>query len=227
MKILTEIECLDLIKDGTVLKINGTGINVVRTIDGKIAKTFRSKKFFSSDKFSLRPQRFINAVQKLTDLSIPTVRDAQLYWVPCMKRHLVHYQPLEGEELRNFFAQNGYQSQMVSKWIEFLASIHDRGVYFRGINFSNVILRPDGEFGLIDVDSARVFDHSLSTDFRARNLKHPLAHSQDQKILCQFGLDNWLIQYMDKARISQAEAQYFLERVRKQHPLLAKAVHEM
>ena len=227
MKTLTESECLNLIKGGTVLKINGTGINVVRTTDGKIAKTFRPKKFFSSDLFSPRPKRFIKAVQKLTDLDIPTVRDARLYWVPFMKLHMVHYQPLEGKELRNFFAHNGYHSQIVSKWIGFLASLHEKGVYFRGINFNNIILQPDGEFGLIDVDSVRVFNHSLSTDFRARNFKPPLSYSEDQKVLCQFGLDNWIREYLDKADMQQSKEQHFLKRIRKQHPLLAKAVSTM
>lgn len=216
---LEEHEFLSIVRNGKVLTINGDGISVVRTRKGRYVKLFRQPSMLSSDIYSPRPLRFVTAVNKLNELEIPTVRDVKLYSIPCMKRYAVHYKKLKGKELRGLLKESTQIEPLVSKWIELVAYLHEKGVYFRGINFSNVLLCPDNKLGLIDVGSAEFKPDQLSASLRARNLKHPLAYEEDKKILESYGIDRLISEYLDAAGLSSTETANFLAKLKSQHRL--------
>jgi hypothetical protein len=231
VKSLQESEFLDLVKGATVLTINGGGISVVRTVDEHIVKVFRPPSRFSSDLFSPRPLRFAQAVRDLESMDIPTVRNLEMYWVPCMKRHVAHYLPMPGEELRDVLAGigniPGRSGPLIERWAGFLCHLHDKGVYFRGINFSNVLVGTGGEFGLIDVGSVQTRKSSLDPDLRARNFKHPLAYSRDRDSICNFGLDRFISLYLQASSLTADQQARFLAKLVRQHELLAEAAQKV
>ena len=100
-----------------------------------------------------------------------------------------------------------------------MCGLHDRGVYFRGINFSNVLLCPDGEFGLIDVGSVSFKNKPLDPELRARNLKHPLAYRADRDSLIEYGLDRFIRTYIGETKFGSKQQDQFLRKLHKQHSL--------
>ena len=224
MKTLDENAFLGLVKDGTVVTINGGGVSVVLTKDNRYIKIFRPPSRLSSDLFSPRPLRFEKAVRALESKNIPTVLDLEMYWVPCMKRHVAYYTPLPGEELRTAIENTQHPDALINGWAQFLADIHRQGVYFRGINFSNVLICPDGQYGLIDVGSVQTHKQSLGADLRARNFKHPLAYRQDKDAIERFGVAKLVESYLRVAAMDDKETDRFLKKLAGRHKFFADTV---
>ena len=227
MKTLDEKTFLSLVKGGTVVTINGGGVSVVLTKDNRYIKIFRPPSRFSSDLFSPRPLRFEKAVLALNARNIPTVLDLEMYWVPCMKRHAACYTPLAGEELRTAIGKTQNPNSLIHGWATFLADIHLKGVYFRGINFSNVLICPDGQFGLIDVGSVQTYKRGLDPGLRARNFKHPLAYHQDKDAIQNFGIVNLVKSYLKSAALNEQETGKFLKKLAGQHKLFANSLPDI
>jgi len=227
MKTLDENAFLSLVKGGTVVTINGGGVSVVLTKDNRYIKIFRPPSRFSSDFFSPRPLRFEKAVRSLEARNIHTVLDLEMYWVPCMKRHVAYYTPLPGKELRTAIGDTQNPDSLISGFAQFLADIHRQGIYFRGINFSNVLLCTDGQYGLIDVGSVQTHKQSLGADLRARNFKHPLAYLQDKDAIERFGIIKLVKSYLEAAALDQQETVKFLKKLAGQHKLFAKCMPDI
>ena len=221
---LDEAAFLRIIRGGKVLTINEDGISVIRTGKGGYVKLFRLPKLFSSDLYSPRPRRFVRAVEKLQEIGIPTVRNLRLYWIDCMNRHAVHYKRLKGKELRSQLQTGENRDLLIQHWIALMATLHENGIYFRGINFSNVLVTPDQELGLIDVGSTEFKPAPLSPAMRARNFKHPLAYQVDLNLFQEFGMTRLVESYLKRANLSDRDRDAFLAKAGTQHPELKSAI---
>ncbi|MEM7194061.1 MAG: hypothetical protein AAF402_03865 [Pseudomonadota bacterium] len=215
---LSEKQFMGFARGGVVKTINGGGISVIRTRDGNYLKFFRPRSLLSSDWLSPRPTRFMRAARGLRELGIPTVHDPRLFWVPAMKKHVVHYRPLEGRTLRKIMKKNP-RNDLVKNFAGFVASLHQKGVYFRGLNFKNTILTPDGHLGLIDIGSVEIKTGSLGSARCARNMKHPLAYGLEQSVLERYGMEIFIRDYLDKAPLDSESRHRFLIDLKKQHRL--------
>lgn len=49
--------------------------------------------------------------------------------------------------------------------------LHRKGIYFRSLHLGNVILTPNGEFGLIDFSDMRIYPWPLPKFMRVRNIR--------------------------------------------------------
>jgi hypothetical protein len=61
----------------------------------------------------------------------------------------------------------------------------------------NVLLCPDGRFGLIDISSMKIFPWPLWANTRMRNFVHLFRYPQDLQILTDAGLRNFMDGYSD------------------------------
>lgn len=67
------------------------------------------------------------------------------------------YQPLEGISARQLMLTQKLTQAHREALGQFIADLHDNGIYFRGLHWGNVILMPDNRFGLIDIAEMSIY----------------------------------------------------------------------
>ncbi|EAT16153.1 toluene tolerance protein [Desulfuromonas acetoxidans] len=179
MEKITPQEFQRLIRSCQVLEKDGHGEKVLRRHDGIIIKIFRRKRFLSSALLFPYAQRFSRNALKLWAFDIPTIRVVKCGHCPNPARDLVWYQPVEGQTLRDYAREQSLEPLM-EQLGAFVATLHDNGVLFRSLHWGNIIVQPDGAFGLIDIADLRCGRRALSVKQRQRNFHHLLRYKEDR-----------------------------------------------
>jgi tRNA A-37 threonylcarbamoyl transferase component Bud32 len=183
MEKITYDEYTQLITDTKIIEKDDFGLKVLESNNGKIIKLFRRKQFISTALVKPYALRFINNAQRLTDIGIPTVTIDKLLWCRDIKRHIVIYQKLAGKLLRDaFFDPANNHHEIAEKFGAFIATLHQKGVLFRSAHLKNILLLPDGEFGLIDISDMQIKRKPLTLKQRLRNFEHILRYQEDKNI---------------------------------------------
>jgi len=205
MENISRTQYEELIKDTEIIEKDGFGLKVLDTHKGEMIKLFRRKRFFSTALFSPYAVRFVDNAKQLTELGIPTITINRLLWCASIKRHIVVYERLEGELLRDVLEQAGdNRKQVFVKFAEFIATLHKKGVYFRSAHLKNILVLPCGEFGLIDISDMQIKSHTLSMSLRQRNFQHIFRYQED-KDLVQDHLDAFISSYASTSQLSEVE----------------------
>ena len=203
-----------------VLEKDGHGEKVLLTSDNKVIKLFRRKHLISSAAFKNYARRFAENSEGLSSRGIPTVTVERLFLLEHPPRDGVQYQLLEGETLADLLeqAEPALRRQYLNSFIDFVAFLHDKGVYFRSLHLSNVLIRPDGSLALIDISDLKLKKKALNLMSRVRNFRAFLRRPQDEALIREFGPESFVEAYAKAAGISLAA---FLSRLRwiKDHPL--------
>lgn len=196
-----------LLLGAKTIEEDGLGIKVARLDNGDFLKLYRRKRLLSSDLWDLPAQRFADNARDLLNLGItaPTVLDVLM--ISERRLSAVRYQPLPGDTLRNQLRQldAGARAALVKQFGAFLGELHQHGVYFRSLHLGNVLLLPDGGFGLIDLSDMKLENRPLAPWKRRRNLQHILRYAEDIDWLTQQHLDNWLAGYAVSANQRNTE----------------------
>jgi len=198
-----------------VIALDEYGDKVLKLPDGLMVKLFRLKRMLSSAVLWPYAKRFARGARRLSELNIPSVEVVATFRVKSMGRDIVVYRPLEGEPLRAALHHRENHDKLLTAFSAFFSRLHDRGVYFRGIHFGNVIVLPNSGFGLIDVSEIYVSPSPLSISKRIRNFKPILRYSEDKAALLGFGLETFLSFYLKNANLSPNSSQEFLQRFRR------------
>ncbi len=114
-------------------------------------------------------------------MGIPTVSVLGTYKIRHIKKTAVLYKSLKGITLRDYFSEKPAADRFIGNLAEFIADIHRKGVFFRSIHFANIIVLPNGTFGLIDVSDMRIKKRSLSFNMRLRNFRHFTRYEIDKQ----------------------------------------------
>ena len=179
MKKLEEAQYCTISEGARVAAADAYGDKVMTLKDGTYLKLFRVKRLFTSARLLPYSVRFVKAAGKLKKLDVPTLEVIDIYRVDHLNRTAVHYEPLPGHTLREL--PGGFTDELARKFGLFFRSIHDKGVYLRSMHLGNVILTPQGEFGLIDIADMSVSKRPLSRRMRLRNFAHLVRYEQDRK----------------------------------------------
>lgn len=160
--------------DCTIIEQDGFGVKVLSCRNGDYIKVFRIKHRISLARLLNPARRFCNNAAKLKALGIATVTPVALYHIPHSPRWAVRYQPLPGETLRTLIKKSALTEQVIAELGAYIAQLHDKGIYFRSLHPGNVVLQPNGQFGLIDVLDCKFswFGRPLSSWQRERNFRH-------------------------------------------------------
>lgn len=211
MNTISETELQALLLDATPIEVDGLGLKVARLQDGSFLKLYRRKRIISSALLSPPAKRFAQNAEKLLSLGIAAPEIEDLLSIPSLNLNGVRYIPLPGDTLRNRWkgAQDARIDEEVERFGAFLAHLHNTGIYFRSLHLGNVLLLPDGHFGLIDLSDMRIGRKSLSRQRRARNLKHILRYPEDIQWLTIEHRDAWVRGYATAS--SDTEAAQFAE----------------
>jgi len=210
-----------MIAGAAVLARDDHGDKVLRLADGRGLKLFRRKSVVSSTWLWPYARRFAHASRCLAKRGITTVAVDAVFRVPAIERDVVVYRYLEGVTLRDAPGSSGTPGSpgtpgssgtlknpgkggdhLMEGFARFLAELHGKGVYFRGIHFGNVLRLPDGRWGLIDVSEARFRPWPLWVRLRARNFKPLLRYPEDAAAIEAFGHARFLERYAHHARLT-------------------------
>ena len=170
-----------LCADAHVIEADGLGPKVLRLADGRFLKVFRPRRWYTSGSFNPYSERFASNAEQLRTLGIPTPQILGLYRLPDASS-AVSYSPLPGLTLRQALQSldNSLRESLIERFGQFMAQLHERGVYFRSLHLGNVLLMDDGEFGLIDIADLRIYPSPLRNALRQRNLRHMQRYPQDR-----------------------------------------------
>ncbi|MCX4063226.1 O-antigen ligase family protein [Pseudomonas rhodesiae] len=170
-----------LCSDAHVIEADGLGPKVLRLSDGRFLKVFRPRRWYTSGSFNPYSERFANNAERLRTLGIPTPQILALYGMRDGSSAVV-YSPLPGLTLRQALQSldSSLRESLIERFGQFMAQLHERGVYFRSLHLGNVLLMDDGEFGLIDIADLRIFPSPLRNTLRQRNLRHMQRYPQDR-----------------------------------------------
>jgi len=185
MKNLALDEYNQLTRSSTVLAEDGYGKKVILLQDQSIIKLFRIKRFFSSATIYSPARRFARNAEKLKHFKILTVTIIDVFRIKAIKRTAVHYLQLEGLTVREYLQTTVADDDFFEHLGQFLACLHNQGIYFRSAHFGNIVYTPDRKFGLIDISDMKISPSSLNQNKRLRNLKHIFRLTEDLELIQQ------------------------------------------
>jgi hypothetical protein len=176
-----------------------------------MTKVWHRQGVFTSDLLVPYYQRFRRALETLSGLDVPVPRYRAHGRVAGARTRFVVYAPLPGVPLRW-----RYDAVNIDLLAEFVCGLHARGVYFRGLHLGNIILRPEGGLGLIDVQDIRFLGQPLGRRRRERNLGILCAHPGDLAYMLQGHWSELVMAYCRAAGWSVAGAARMRGRVEAQ-----------
>lgn len=206
MQRINKEEYQQLIDGAEVIEEDAFGIKVLETKKGEMIKLFRRKRLLSSALFYPYAVRFVDNAKKLIQLGVPTVTINRLFWCSSIKRHIVVYQRLEGELLRDVLSQpSNNVDNVFKKFAKFVASLHQKGVYFRSAHLRNILVLPDGELGLIDISDLQIKHQPLNLTLRQRNFEHILRYQEDKMLMKKF-FDSFIANYNTASNLNEKDS---------------------
>jgi len=214
MKRLDQEAYEKMIAGSTVISKDQYGDKVLSLPDGLMIKLFRLKRRFSSAVIWPYAKRFERGARRLRKMNIPSVKVIETFRVRAIGRDASVYEPLEGETLREALNDSKNKKTLLRSFSAFFATLHERGIYFRAIHFGNVIVLPDGEFGLIDVSELRISLTSLSVRKRVRNFKPIFRYKEDRAAILDYGLGLFLDSYAAHSSLSSNARKSFLGQIK-------------
>ena len=191
-------------KGAEILSIDANGEKVLRLLDGTVIKLFRIKKLLSSAHFFPYCLRFAKNAEKLREMGIPTVKVLNRFRIPGIERTAVQYVELKGESFPRHAGCHGITDDLAQNLGSFLADLHGKGIYFRSIHLENILVLPDGSFGLIDVSDMKIYRGGLCIRMRVRNFAHFARYPVHRKLLRPL-IPQFLDGYFKKCRFSRSQ----------------------
>lgn len=162
-----------LTADAHVLEEDSFGPKVYRLADGNFLKLFRRKRLFSSALLVPYSDRFWQNAVRLAELDIPTLSPLQMYRLEDASVSAVLYRPLQGRTLKDIYLEDPDAfGKYLQGLIDFIRTLHRRGIYFRSLHLGNIVLTPEGKLGLIDIADLSFQRRPLSKAKARRNLAH-------------------------------------------------------
>lgn len=186
--LLTDKALEDCLANAEILESDArSGIKVAKLADGNMLKFFRVKRWYSSARFFSYARSFCRNAKRLTWFGIRTVNIVNLYHFSAGGRTAVLYAPLAGKTMMQLLKAQSLDAVIIEKMGRFIADLHAKGVYFRGLHFGNIVFTPTGELGLIDISEMTIFPWPLSLNRRLRNFERFWRNAADKEA---FGLES-------------------------------------
>ena len=145
------------------------GIKVAKLKNNDFIKIFRVKNLFSITHFFSYARSFARNAERLKKLGIPTIKVKQLYHIQNSNKSAVVYEPLEGQTITEALHSKSFSITLAKDLGVFIAQLHEKGIYFRGLHLGNIVLTPDNKMGLIDIADMTIFPWPLDCRRRLRN----------------------------------------------------------
>lgn len=168
------------IAGGKILEADGQGPKVLALSNGTMAKLFRRRTGVTSDKLRSYSRRFMRNAIKLNKAGVATLTPLERYRVINEAMDVVIYQPLPGDSLKDLCREQpeSIDNKLVANFGQYIAELHQRGIFFRSLHLGNVLRTSNSQFGLIDIADLKIQRLKLSGAQRLRNFKHLIRMSE-------------------------------------------------
>ena len=174
MRIVSAQELENWLANGRILEKDARGLKVIQLTDGRLLKIFRPRRRIWLARLLPQARRFASNALRLQALQVPVPHISETFWIArdeavsaCL------YEPLPGQSLAHLLRDDpSALHALLPAFARFILALHQRGIYFRSLHLGNVLLLPDGRFGLIDFLDLRLQERPLSTGQVKRNLNH-------------------------------------------------------
>lgn len=199
MDILSTEQFTTLIQDkrATLLSDSNAGPKVLRMQNGDIVKIFYDNpKIPLSMPHALRFNRSAQ-ILKTAGFLAPQIKSLQYY--PTLKAHVLIYSEIPGQDFRSLSSKA--HPEVLGKLPSFLASLHQKGIFYRGIHLGNVLLTPNEEIALVDITNVSNSNNPLSLKQRAKNLAHFVYYWRDIVVFTAYSRRRFLDEYAKAAKL--------------------------
>lgn len=201
MRIVSAQELESWLASGKTLEKDARGPKVVALADGHFLKIFHTRRHPLLARLQPAARRFTRNAQRLRQLGISTPQVVELLWLDqraglsaCL------YRPLPGQSIEQLYRQAPQQvTELLPSLAGFIHQLHQLGIYFRSLHLGNILLLPDGQYGLIDILDLQCKRRSLNAWLVQRNFQH-LRHYLSRCKLQEFPLDELIQHYQEAAR---------------------------
>ena len=202
---LLSTEALDsLLSGGDVLEQDEHGDKIIRLQTGDILKIFRVSRKISCARFYTHARRFFRNAERLHQLGVNTVVCKRLYHFPSWDKTAVLYSPLAGYTVRKLLDGNLLNQEMAWALGEFIARLHQSGIHFRSLYMGNILVMPDGQYGLIDIADMSIYPWPLFCNTRVRNFRHLCRSPDDISSLGKLCWESLLEGYFSACKLGGA-----------------------
>ena len=206
MRFLSAEQYQTLIRGAELLREDGFGPKVFQTPDGRIVKLFRTKRWLSSSVFYPYTLRFLRNSRRLQRMGIVCVDVDDIFYCHPIRRHGLIYRRLEGSPLDELLLSTAERAhQLFRDYAAFIAMLHARRIYFRSLHPGNILLLPDGGFGLIDVADMRFPWLPLTVSRRRRNFQHLFRSVEFKQALRVQQGGEFVSAYLDASGLGSAQ----------------------
>ena len=206
MWLMSALEYNQLIQGATELERDRHGVKVLLSSDKMVIKLIRIKRWFSLSTIYPYSIRFQRNSKRLIAMGIACVQVKRVFYCHHVRRHGIIYPLLEGDSLKDIAGRNLFSEDLFQRLAEFIALLHRKGIFFRSLHLGNILLLPNGGFGLIDVADMRFSMGPLRVDQRRRNFRHLLRNQEQLNIFTQFGLGCFLDMYIQAAGLDESKS---------------------
>jgi serine/threonine protein kinase len=206
MRFLDANDYQALIEGAKLLREDAYGPKVYQTADGRIVKLFRIKHWLSSSVLYPYNLRFLRNTRRLRHMRIVCVEVEDVFYCHTVRRHGLIYRRLEGTPLDELLVSADDRGrQLFSDYAAFIAMLHARRIYFRSLHPGNILLLPDGGFGLIDVADMRFPWFPLSALRRRRNFRHLFRSAEFKQALKRLPGALFITAYLEATDLAPTE----------------------
>ena len=198
-----------MIQNGHVLASRGNVTKeVIELPQGEIIKCFPYKKNRLRNYFWPKVNHFLKNAAQLKRRGILSVEPIACYHCCENKAFVLRYRKLSGQSIRdlnNCTHNEQEQRQRLHKTVQFLASVHEKGIDFRGCHLGNFVLTEQGQFAIIDMENLKFRLSLLSLRRRGLSLSYLLSHRHDIALLYQLKFDDTITAYLNATHLSPAD----------------------
>ncbi len=215
MRFLTGEQFERLIEGGRILRGDSYGPKVYQVSGQRIVKLFRIKRWLSLSLVYPYSIRFLRNTLRLKKRGFRCVETQGVFYCHAVRRHGVIYERLQGEPLDKVFAENSAAARAIFlKSAAYIARLHKQRIYFRSLHPGNILLLPDGEFGLIDVADLRFPLLPLSLEQRRRNFRHLFRSREFAEASRIFAVEDFFSAYLQATDLSEPDRTKLAEQLR-------------
>jgi len=202
---LLSAEALDsMLAGGEMLEQDERGYKVVRLRTGDMLKIFRVRHKISGSRIYTHARRFFRNAERLHQRGVNTVTCKRLYHLSNSDDTAVLYSPLAGYTVRKLLDGNLLNQDMASALGAFIACLHQSGIHFRSLHMGNILVIPDGQYGLIDISDMSIYPWPLFCNTRVRNFRHLCRYPDDISRLGKLSWESLQEGYFSASQLGSA-----------------------
>lgn len=203
MRIVSAQELENWLAGGEILERDARGPKVVALADGRFLKIFHTRRHPLLARLQPAAKRFACNAHLLNTLGIATPTITETFWLdPHSGLSACLYRPLPGASLESLFSTSPEDvDDLLPLLATFIRSLHRKRIYFRSLHLGNILLLPDGSFGLIDFLDLKRTKLPLSAWQTRRNLRH-LENYLNRKKIKEFPFYKLLQLYKTNGRVT-------------------------